>query len=214
MIECKICGSNTRVIRDTQFEIDYYKCLECEFIQMDDKYKVSYEDERAVYDLHENSLECEGYVNMFRKFLDESVMPFRRNGCGLDFGSGPTPVLMQLINRDYEFDMENYDLHFQPDKVYENKKYNLVVSTEVVEHLLDPMESFELIYSILDEGGVFAFMTMIHNNDDESFKDWWYRRDKTHISFYSEKTLKYIADKIGFDFVYSDKKRVFTFIKK
>lgn len=213
MIECKICGSNTRVIKDTQFDIDYYKCLECEFIHMDKNNRVSFDGERAVYDLHENSLESEGYVNMFRKFLDKSVTPFKTEGKGLDFGSGPEPVLMQLINRDYKFDMENYDLHYQPEKIYEGKKYDLVVSTEVVEHLADPMEVFELIYDILCDGGIFAFMTILHYNDDESFNNWWYRRDETHISFFSENTLKVIAEKIGFKFIYSDEKRVFTFQK-
>lgn len=213
MVKCKICSNDTRIIRDIQFDIEYYKCLNCEFIHMDDNKRVTFDDEREVYDLHENSLECEGYVNMFRKFLEKAVLPFKTCGKGLDFGSGPEPVLMQLLNRDYQFDMENYDLHFQPQKIYIGKKYDMILSTEVVEHLPDPMEIFELIYNILEDGAIFAFMTILHSNSDEDFNKWWYRRDKTHISFFSEKTLQVIADKLGFKLIYSDQKRVFTFQK-
>lgn len=212
-MECKICKSETRLIRDKQFLIDYYKCLNCEFIHMDEGKKISFDCERGIYDLHENSMESEGYVNMFSKFLENAVIPFKSEGKGLDFGSGPEPVLMQIINRDYNFDMENYDLHYQPEKVYLNKKYDLIVSTEVVEHLDNPMEILELIYSLLKEDGIFAFMTVLHDNDDENFKNWWYRRDETHISFFSEKTLEFIASKVAFKIIYSDKKRVFTFQK-
>ncbi len=206
MLECKICGGKTRVIRDQQFNIDYFKCLDCDFIHMEEGKRVSFEEERAVYDLHENSIENEGYINMFRNFIDKAIIPFKSEGRGLDFGSGPEPVLTQLINRDYDFQMENYDLHYQPEKIYQGKKYDLIVSTEVVEHLVDPMDVFNLIYNHLEEDGIFAFMTILHDNNDDSFKKWWYRRDETHISFYSERTLKEIASKIGFEFIYSDNK--------
>ena len=213
MTKCKICANDTRIIYDEQFDIKYFKCVNCEFIHMDEVKRVSFEAEREVYDLHENSIECEGYVNMFHKFLSKAVVPFKDKGKGLDFGSGPEPVLMQLINRDYNFEMENYDLHYKPEKIYIGKKYDLIVSTEVVEHLDEPMEIFKLIYDLLEDGGIFAFMTILHENDDEIFKNWWYRRDKTHISFFCQKTLENIAEKIGFKFLYSDGKRIFTFQK-
>lgn len=213
MLKCKICGADTRIIKDNQFHIDYYKCLDCDFIFMDDEKRVSFDDEREVYDRHENSIECDGYVSMFMNFLDNAVTPYKKEGLALDFGSGPEPVLMQLINRDYNFEMENYDLHYQPKKVFLGKKYDLVVSTEVVEHLPDPIKVFKMVYDILDKDGIFAFMTVLHENDDEKFTKWWYRRDTTHISFYSKQTLETIARNIGFSFIYSDDNRMFTFKK-
>jgi 2-polyprenyl-3-methyl-5-hydroxy-6-metoxy-1,4-benzoquinol methylase len=35
--------------------------------------------------------------------------------------------------------MEIYDSYFSPEKVFLGKKYNLITSTEVFEHLDDPL---------------------------------------------------------------------------
>lgn len=212
-IECKICGSKTEVYYDKQFDIDYFHCTKCEFIQMDMEKKVSFNEERKVYDLHKNSLEDEGYIKMFNNFLEKAVINFVTKGEALDFGSGPEPVLSQFIKRDYNFEIENYDLHYQPEKIYRDKKYDLILSTEVLEHIDNPLEVFELIYNHLKKGGYFAFMTILHYNNESEFLKWWYRRDKTHISFYSLETLKFIANKFGFEIVYTDEKRICTFMK-
>lgn len=180
---------------------------------MDESKRVSFENERNIYDLHENSIECEGYVKMFKDFLECAVIPFKSSGKLLDFGSGPEPVLTQIIKRDYDFEVDNYDIHYQPEKVYLGKKYDVVVSTEVIEHIPSPMEAFELFAGIMDEGGVLSIMTLLHSNDREHFLDWWYRRDETHISFFTLKTFEYIARKTGFEISYSDNKRICTFVK-
>lgn len=180
---------------------------------MDDSKRVSFDKEKEIYDLHENSIECEGYVKMFQNFLSSAVMPFKSSGVALDFGSGPEPVLTQLIKRDYDFQIDNYDLHYQPEKVYIGKKYDVIVSTEVVEHLPNPMEVFRLFHEQLKDGGILAFMTLFHGNDEDEFLKWWYRRDKTHISFFTVNTLEHIAKSIGFEVIYTDGKRMCTFRK-
>jgi SAM-dependent methyltransferase len=214
MIKCKICGSDTRTIYDDQFNINYYNCIKCEFIQMDDSKEVDFKRERQVYDLHNNSLEDTGYVSMFKKFLEEAVFPFKAEGTLLDFGSGPTPVLAQIIERDTAFKVEHYDLHFQPMKVYENKKYDVIVSTEVVEHLSDPVSFFKLFKDHLNSGGILAVMTLFHYNDEQAFKKWWYRRDETHISFFNLVTFREIANQLDMTILYCDDKRICTFEKK
>ncbi len=211
---CKICNSRTQVIYDKQFDITYYYCGHCEFITMDEKKQVSFNEERRIYDLHNNSLECEGYVTMFHNFLENSVIPFKKEGKALDFGSGPEPVLSQLIIRDYKFDIDHYDLHYQPDNTYKNTKYDVIFTTEVIEHLKNPIEIFKMLYEILNEDGILAVMTLFHDNNEQSFIKWWYRRDETHISFYTIKTLKTIAKLVGFSIIYTDDKRACTLRKK
>ncbi len=150
---------------------------------------------------------------MLRGFIDKTVIPFVSSGKLLDFGSGPEPVLVQLLNRDYNFEIDHYDLHYSPKKVYINKKYNVVVSTEVIEHIKNPMETFKLIYELLESGGIFAFMTLYHYDDFDRFIKWWYRRDNTHISFYNDVTLEKIVNILGFRILYTDHKRICTFQK-
>jgi len=181
---------------------------------MDEQMMITFQEERKIYDYHENSIENDGYVNMFKDFLEAGVLPFAKEGNLLDFGSGPEPVLVKLLKRDYEFKVDHYDLHYQPKKVYEGKTYDVILATEVVEHLPNPLEVFKLIYNILEAGGIFSFMTLFHQNNKEHFLDWWYRRDETHISFYTEKTLNYIAELIGFEVLYTDGKRVMAYKKK
>jgi len=212
-VKCKICGESTTIIYDKQFDIEYHKCKSCDFIHIDADKIVSFDSERAVYDLHENSIDDDGYVNYLLSFFNTTVLPFRSSGKGLDFGSGPSPVLSELIMRDYDFDMDIYDLHYQTDKIYEGKKYDLITSTEVIEHLSDPLEVFKLFSSLLNVGGVLAIMTLFHYNDETRFLNWWYRRDETHISFYNLNTLESISKLVGLELIYTDSKRYCTFRK-
>lgn len=212
-MKCKICSSDTKLVYDQQFEINYYRCPKCEFLFMEDEAKISFDEERAVYDTHENSIDNQGYVDMFKNFLDQCVLPFKQKGKLLDFGSGPEPVLIQVIQRDYDFDTEHYDLHYAPDKIYQGKSYDVIVSTEVVEHISQPLAVFQLLAERLKPGGILAFMTLYHLNDDEHFSDWWYRRDNTHVSFFTLKTLEYIAKECQCELIFTDHKRLTTFRK-
>ena len=51
-------------------------------------------------------------------------------------------------------------------------------------------------------------MTLFHPNNEEEFKDWWYRRDTTHICFYTPKTLKKLAELIGLKVLLVDDKNI------
>lgn len=98
--KCKICGSDTREFLDKQFNVTYYHCGICEFISKDEATIVSPEDEKAEYDLHNNSYDDEGYLNMFRRFYDRSIKDFANGGhAALDFGSGPEPVLLDCYRK-------------------------------------------------------------------------------------------------------------------
>ena len=209
---CKICSSETELWYDKQFNINYYHCNNCQFISMDDNNIVSKESEKEVYDLHNNSYENEGYLNMFRGFIDASIIPFASEGkTALDFGSGPEPVLAQLLGKEYKYKLDIYDLYYSPKKVYENNKYDLITSTEVIEHISNPLEYFELFKSLLNKDGILGLMTLFHHEDKTHFMDWHYRRDTTHISFFTPKTMDYIANKIGFTQIYNDNKRCCSF---
>ena len=213
--KCKICGFNTRKFYDNQFDISYYHCGKCDFISMDEDAIIHPREEKDKYDEHENTYENEGYVNYLRDFLDRSVVNYVNDGKNaLDFGSGPGPVLARLLREEYGYDVDIYDLFYAPKKVYEGKKYDLVTSTEVVEHLKEPMEYFKLFKSLLKDDGLLALMTLFHPKDDEEFCKWHYRRDPTHISFFTPVTMEYIAKTLGFKIRYIDDKRCTSFSLK
>lgn len=140
-----------------------------------------------------------GYVTIGRK--------------GLDFGSGPSPVLAKILERDYGYDMDIYDLFYATEKVYQDRRYDLITSTEVVEHLADPLVFFKFARDHLREDGLLAVMTLFHPEEDEAILKSHYLRDMTHISFFSLKTMETVAALTGLEVVYSDHKRYTAFRK-
>jgi len=197
MISCKICSSKVRPIYDQQYDHNYYCCDNCEFIFLDESRIIPSEQEKKEYSFHQNSFDNQGYVKMFREFIAKAIQPYKSQiKKALDFGSGPGPVLAELLRQE-GFETDVYDKYFSPDKVYLNKKYDLITATEVFEHLKDPLATLKLLKAHLNKNGILAIMTLFHQNDDEHFKNWWYRRDSTHISFYTPKTFEYMANLLG-----------------
>ena len=78
-----------------------------------------------------------------------------------------------------------------------DRKFDVIVSCEVVEHFPDPWTMFRKIRSHLKSPGVFVFQT--GQWDPESLgRDWWYLGPcNGHISLYSRESLDYMWRKIG-----------------
>jgi len=197
MYSCKLCQSSTNSMKDVKKELIYYRCGTCGFVFLDDKHMLDKVEEKNKYDQHNNSLENEGYVQMFEDFIDLSVEPYRKHiQTVLEFGSGPEPVLSKLLER-RGFEVDIYDLYYAPKKIYENKMYDLISSTEVFEHLQKPLEILEILAKHTNENGYIALMTKFPPQDDKEFLNWWYRRDPTHISFFTSKSFDVMAQKLG-----------------
>jgi len=194
---CKLCLVSTGCIKDIKKDLTYYRCSSCGFVSLDDRYVVTKTEEKKKYDQHNNSLANEGYVQMFEDFIELTVVPYLSTlQTALDFGSGPEPVLSVLLeHRGLEVDI--YDLYYAPQKVYEAKKYDLITSTEVFEHLAKPLEVLKLLVEHLNDDGYIALMTKFPPKDDGDFLNWWYRRDPTHISFFTPQSFEIMAKKVG-----------------
>ncbi|MBN2260010.1 MAG: class I SAM-dependent methyltransferase [Clostridiales bacterium] len=210
--KCKICGSETEEINYEQFDIKYHYCRKCEFISKDNRSIISAEEELKIYETHVNSIDDRRYVDYFKKFIDDAIMPFCGEGkYGLDFGSGPSPVLAMILERDYGYSMNIYDIFYATAKIYHGKKYDLITSTEVVEHLENPIKYFSLFSELMDCNTLLVIMTQFHPVEEEKLFKWHYMRDMSHISFYTSKTMSYISDKIGLEMVFTDHIRYTSF---
>lgn len=214
MEKCKICGGMTKKVVHAKFGT-FYWCDECDFIFKDARDYVSTRQELQIYNNHNNSIEDPRYVAYFKKFIDEAIdVKKNKFQTGLDFGSGPSPVLATILKQDYQIDMDIYDLNYAPDKVYVNKTYDLITCTEVVEHLENPQAYFELFASLLKEGGLLAMMTLFHPDNADEFLDWHYIRDRTHISLFTPKTLQRLAAQVNLEVAYHNDYRYITFKKR
>lgn len=209
---CIICGSKTHSLQDKQIKALYSVCETCGFISKNKEFHLNFDDEFGEYKNHNNSFECIGYVNMFERFIEEYIKPLNISGKALEFGSGPGPVLKELLRRE-GFDVYDYDPFFNPNEDYLKHTYNLITSTEVVEHFVDPLKEFAHLNSLLNVGGYLIIMTSFNNLSDSEFLNWRYRREASHISFYTLKSLKYIADMFGLKIISHNNNNVMVFKK-
>lgn len=180
---------------------------------MDPAFYVTLENERKQYEQHNNSIENEGYVAMFTNFLDFiQTHSKEKPQSALDFGSGPGPVLAKLLEHQ-GIQTQIYDPNFAPNKDVLDEKYDLITSTEVIEHLEDPLKTLKELLQSLKVGGYLGIMTQFHPNEKEKFLSWWYPRDPTHICFYTPRTLKQLAKHLDLELVAFDQKSQALFRK-
>jgi len=187
---------------------------------MDEAFILSPQQEQERYLQHTNSPEDTGYVDMLHQFLSKCVFPFHdRIRTALDYGCGPGPVLAGILT-DMNIRTDSYDPYFAPHEIYRGKTYSLITCTEVVEHLRDPLPVLQKLGALLEPGGLLAIMTLFHpvdnSNQEEGerlFKNWWYRRDPTHISFFNRDTFTHISSLLGLNMIYIDHKNSLTLQK-
>ncbi len=203
-MRCKVCHSSVAHFDDEQMDCLSYHCLKCEVIFKDPSSHVSSELEQQQYAQHNNSLENSGYVQMFESFLEfvelkDSVQRV------LDFGSGPTPVFATILRR-RGLEVEIYDKYYATNPI--EGVFDLIVSTEVFEHLDDPVGVLKRLKSHLGADARVAIMTQFHKGTKEFYLDWWYRRDPTHITFFTPKTFEILADTVNMRVVKCDLKKI------
>ena len=209
-MSCKICSSEE--LEKIRLDEKYYFCNNCEVIFIDQQEVVDPAEEKSRYEGHDNSHQNEGYVNMFKDFIDEVIEPhlnLTKEMSVLEFGCGPGPVLADLLE-EKSLEVDRYDPYFFPEKIFAGQNYDLITSTEVFEHFLDPVKEMELLTSHLKDGGYLAVMTSFHPGPDE-FEDWWYKWDPTHITFYNQKTFQKLASDFNLEIVYTDQEKYILF---
>jgi len=187
---------------------NYFRCLECDYIFLEEQHYLDASDEKKHYDNHDNNLESLGYVKMFESLIEEFITPNASEiKTALDFGCGEGEVLPILLER-RGISCDRYDLFYFPEKIYMDKKYDLIVSTEVFEHLSEPLEVLKNLLSHLNKNGYLLLMTAFHPSSDESFLKWFYIQDATHIGFFSMKTFEYLASEFDLKIVKHNSKNV------
>lgn len=167
----------------------YRRCPDCGFIQMDASCRLDEADERARYELHENSPQDSGYVAWLNRFLDFALPPQGRLRV-LDFGSGPEPVMASLMRE------KGHEVHIE-DKYFTEEQaegpFDLITSVEVFEHLADPRQTLADLRGRLTSRGTVCISTEMLPEDPDDFTGWHYRSDPTHISFFTVKALESLA---------------------
>ena len=194
---CPLCnGTEPRHLQIPEPSI-YFACPACDLHFLHPDQRLSADKERSRYLLHENSLTDIGYQIFVKPLFDEIVRHFPRTSIGLDFGSGHSPVLAELLKQ-RGYSIQLYDPFFCPNPGALDHKYDFVVACEVAEHFFEPASEFIRLRRLVKDGGSLFLMTLLVEPQKQDFTSWYYRKDPTHVVFYSANTIRWIAQRFGF----------------
>ncbi len=190
---CPLCNSNDTLLYHFAENREYHHCKVCDLVFVPKEFFVSVSDEKAKYDNHKNTPEDKGYCEFLNRLLTPLQKYLSTGDKGLDFGSGPGPTLSVLMKQ-RGFDMDIYDIFYHDKKEVFEKRYDFITTTEVIEHLHNPLEEVKRLWNCLKSRGVLGIMTAFRPDE---FEDWYYKRDLTHIIFFTPKTFEWLAKYLG-----------------
>ncbi|PID45783.1 MAG: hypothetical protein CSB47_07400 [Proteobacteria bacterium] len=189
--QCPLCNDQhiRHFFRDHR---DYWQCGHCLLLFVEPSQQLAESDEKVRYDLHENDIDNAGYCAFLGKLLEPLAERLPVGARGLDFGCGPGPTLSRLLEKK-GFQVACYDKYFRPDADVLEQRYDFITSTEVLEHLRDPKSVINQLVNCLNPRAYLGIMTCLLPKQCD-FAGWHYKRDPTHITFYSTETFEWIAE--------------------
>ena len=192
--ECRLCqGGDCRPFHDDGRR--YFCCPECGLVFAHPECYLSAEDERAVYDRHQNSPDDSRYRQFLSRLFEPMAARLPSGSRGLDFGSGPGPTLSVMFEESGHT-VSVYDPFYAPDSGVFQREYDFITASEVVEHLHRPREELDRLWGCLSPGGVLGIMTK-RVLDHEAFSRWHYKNDPTHVCFFAVQTFEWLASLWG-----------------
>jgi len=207
-MNCPLCNAKSDFFHAAD-KREYRECSVCRLIFVPAPYFISDKEEVQHYRKHENGLDNTGYVQMFQ----EKIQILQKTCQGvltvLDYGCGYEPVLQTLLTRK-GYTVKGYDRYFFPDTDLSGG-FDLIISTETFEHFKEPGKEIDRLIPLLNPGGYLGVMTrQVPQKNDlpclESFDNWYYKRDPTHIAFYSSETFAWIADIFAMNVIFNNGK--------
>lgn len=171
----------------------YFRCKVCQLTFVPPAQYLSPTEEKAEYDLHQNSPDDPGYRQFLSRIFEPMQARLAPNSHGLDFGCGPGPTLSVMFE-EAGHTVALYDVFYAKNPSVFEQQYDFITATEVVEHLHQPQQELDRLWACLKPGGLLGIMTKLALNRD-AFSRWHYKNDLTHVCFFSRQTFQWLAQK-------------------
>jgi Methyltransferase domain len=200
-LNCKICGHpvhkyfNTLVLR--KYPVDFMACPNCEFLFPAEVFWLNEAYQRPI-NLEDTSI-LERNIRFAKIISVILYFFFKRQGQFLDFAGGYG--LFTRLMRDIGFNFQWYDPH-TPNlfaqgfecELNSSRKFELITACEVLEHFENPAAETSRLFSLSDN---LLFSTILLPQSPPRADEWWYYgfEHGQHISFYSKKTMEFLAQK-------------------
>jgi hypothetical protein len=171
-------------------------CLLCDLRFLRPELRLEPAAEKQRYMTHNNDVNDPGYRDFLEPLAKAVQKRVMAGGAGLEFGCGPGPALAARLG-EHNYSVTLFDPFFHPDPSALANRYDFITASEVAEHLYFPAEEFARLAGLLKPGGWLGLMTWIYEPEID-FANWIYRKDPTHVAFYSQRTFTWIAGRFGF----------------
>lgn len=189
-MKCLFCQQDgAELFHKDQFR-EFFRCSFCTIIFVPRGSVLTPPEEKKRYDSHQNDVNDPGYREYFLKTAIPVIKELKGSELGLDFGCGRTQLMSQIFD-DHGIRMDSYDPFYFPDESIWKKSYGFAVMNEVIEHLRDPVETLSRLRSIV-QGPLFV-RTKLYPETEKEFSGWFYKRDATHVQFFSLRALEEIG---------------------
>lgn len=197
-MHCLICKSKTyfiyskRILND-RYNVKYFRCINCGFIQTEKPYWLKEAYSSAIIDSDTGVISRNIALSRITSIL--LLLLSKKESKVLDYGGG-YGILTRML-RDVGVDCYWIDKYAKNvfAKGFGHKrgtKYDVVTAFELLEHLENPVKE---VKDILEkyEPKVFIFSTMLHSGNPP--QNWWYFAPEggQHISLYTKKSLELLA---------------------
>ena len=206
--QCHLCASHDCSLVCEKSGRHFYLCTDCRLVFVPKKEFLTFDDERKRYDLHQNDDSSESYRKYLKKIADEVTNIPTAEAAILDFGAGRDHVLTRIL-RERGYDCQAYDPLYELGSDSLEKDFDLIVLCEVIEHLRNLPAEIELLKKLLSPEGYLYVRTQLYPPLDQ-FSKWWYINDLTHIHFFTETTLQFLARSLGRQVLDCDGKQTAT----
>lgn len=200
-MKCKICSSNVEIKFSAKimnkYNVNYFYCSNCHFLSTEEPYWLDevYVSPISMFDTGH----IQRNIRISQKLMILLTIFFDRKKKFVDYAGG-NGILVRMM-RDIGFDFFWEDKYannlFSQGFELDNSNFEGVAAITVIEcfeHFVDPIKEIE---SLLKISRNIIFTTELLPSKVPDPQDWWYYTLERggHISFFSEKTFEYIANK-------------------
>lgn len=200
---CKICDMPTQPFSRARimykYEIQYYRCPYCEFVQTEEPYWLTEAYTNPIIPSDIGLIVRNTTMSDITKAVLYSY--FDRNGSYVDYGGGYGMLTRMMRDAGYRF--RHYD-PFCPNlfaKGFEadfgtGEKFELATAFELFENLPYPLQQ---VGEILQRANGILFSTDLLPQHHPKPAEWWYYAldGGQHVSIYGKKSLQHLAERLG-----------------
>ncbi len=189
----------------TGIDVSYFQCGNCEFIftnyfdqfSAEDWRRVIYNNDYIKVDPLYTIIRPTNNARLFVSLMQTAYIG-KPNPKIIDYGAG-NGTFCKLLGNDY--DVTNFDPHNPSFSSFPEGKFDILFSSEVLEHASSPLQVIHDWKRLLTSNGMVLFSTMLQPDNITTEKtSWWYISPRNgHISIYSQSSIHVLFSQLNME---------------